>query len=223
MTATSVGSSTLSATASIGTIAIVGGDTLLVDNDDNAPNVQAIYKTALDANGISYLTWDLEGRQGPGAQLHEVLQDRRVVHGQQLPGSDDAVRARPEGLLDNGGRLFVSGQDILDQAAGTTPFVHDYLHITWDGTETQNDKATDSRPRGRRQRCHGGRRRRSARPQRPRRRSVRGSDHAERRAPRRSSRTTAPRTTPCRTAARTRSCSSPSRSRPTGPRRRRPT
>jgi hypothetical protein len=36
----------------------------------------------------------------------------------------------------------MSGQDILDQAAGTTAFVHDYLHITWDGTETQNDKAT---------------------------------------------------------------------------------
>jgi hypothetical protein len=36
----------------------------------------------------------------------------------------------------------MSGQDILDQAAGTTAFVHDYLHITWDGSETQNDKAT---------------------------------------------------------------------------------
>ena len=40
----------------------------------------------------------------------------------------------------------MSGQDILDQAAGTTPFVHDYLHITWDGTETQNDKATTTSP-----------------------------------------------------------------------------
>ena len=38
----------------------------------------------------------------------------------------------------------MSGQDILDQAAGTTAFVHDYLHITWDGSETQNDKATDA-------------------------------------------------------------------------------
>ena len=28
----------------------------------------------------------------------------------------------------------MSGQDILDQGAGTTDFVHDYLHITWDGT-----------------------------------------------------------------------------------------
>ena len=45
-------------------------------------------------------------------------------------------------FLDNGGRLFMSGQDILDQTAGTTAFVHDYLHITWDGTETQNDKPT---------------------------------------------------------------------------------
>jgi hypothetical protein len=36
----------------------------------------------------------------------------------------------------------MSGQDILDQSAGTTTFVHDYLHINWDGSETQNDKPT---------------------------------------------------------------------------------
>ena len=36
----------------------------------------------------------------------------------------------------------MAGHDILDQAAGTTAFVHDYLHITWDGTEAQNDKPT---------------------------------------------------------------------------------
>jgi hypothetical protein len=38
----------------------------------------------------------------------------------------------------------MSGQDILDQAGGTTAFVHDYLHIDWDGSEVQNDKATGS-------------------------------------------------------------------------------
>jgi hypothetical protein len=42
--------------------------------------------------------------------------------------------------LDNGGKLFLSGQDLLDQAAGTTSFVHDYLHVSWSGTEAQNDK-----------------------------------------------------------------------------------
>ena len=36
----------------------------------------------------------------------------------------------------------MSGQDILDQGAGTTPFVKNYLHILWDGSENQNDKAT---------------------------------------------------------------------------------
>jgi hypothetical protein len=36
----------------------------------------------------------------------------------------------------------MSGQDILDQSAGTTPFVHDYLHVNWDGSEAQNDKPT---------------------------------------------------------------------------------
>ena len=38
----------------------------------------------------------------------------------------------------------MSGHDILDQAAGTTAFVQNYLHISWDGSETQNDKATAS-------------------------------------------------------------------------------
>jgi hypothetical protein len=32
--------------------------------------------------------------------------------------------------------------DLLDQAAGTTDFVHDYLHVDWDGTDRQNDKGT---------------------------------------------------------------------------------
>ena len=45
-------------------------------------------------------------------------------------------------FLDGGGHLFLNGQDLLDQAAGTTDFVHDYLHVDWDGSETQNDKAT---------------------------------------------------------------------------------
>ncbi len=69
--------------------------------------------------------------------------------GNSYPAPMTPYEAALKAFLDNGGRLFVSGQDLLDQAAGTTPFVHDYLHITWDGTETQNDKATDERPRGR--------------------------------------------------------------------------
>ena len=36
----------------------------------------------------------------------------------------------------------MSGQDILDQAAGTTPFVHDYLHIT--GTAPRRRTTSDA-------------------------------------------------------------------------------
>ena len=37
----------------------------------------------------------------------------------------------------------MSGMDILDQAAGLTAFVHDYLHIDWDDAN-QNDKSTNN-------------------------------------------------------------------------------
>ena len=62
--------------------------------------------------------------------------------GNTYPGP--ILRYEPEltTFLNGGGRLFLNGQDLLDQVAGTSDFVHDYLHIDWDGTEAQNDKAT---------------------------------------------------------------------------------
>ena len=45
----------------------------------------------------------------------------------------------------------MSGQDILDQGAGTTAFVHDYLHIDWDGTrdaERQGDRQLSTASQG---------------------------------------------------------------------------
>ena len=62
--------------------------------------------------------------------------------GASYPDPVGPYEANLKAFLDGGGRLFMSGQDILDQAAGTTDFFHDYVHINWDGTETQNDKAT---------------------------------------------------------------------------------
>ena len=62
--------------------------------------------------------------------------------GNSYPGPILPYEAELKSFLDGGGHLFMSGQDLLDQAAGTTPFVRDYLHVTWDGSEAQNDKAT---------------------------------------------------------------------------------
>src|SRR4029079_19025626 len=64
--------------------------------------------------------------------------------GGSYPGPLLPYETQLSGYLDGGGHLFLDGWDILDQAAGTTAFVHDYLHVDWDGTEVQNDKATDA-------------------------------------------------------------------------------
>jgi hypothetical protein len=64
--------------------------------------------------------------------------------GNSYPAPISFYEDRLAAFLDGGGRLFMTGQDILDQGAGSTDFVHDYLHILWDGSENQNDIATDN-------------------------------------------------------------------------------
>jgi hypothetical protein len=139
--ATSVGNAAVSATAQVKTIAI-GVDTLLVDNDDNKPDVQQIYKDALTAAGIPFTTWDLRA-DGAVSQTF-LLGFKNVVWftGNSYPEPIVPYEPKLKAFLDAGNRLFVSGQDLLDQDGGTTAFARDYLHINWDGSEAQNDKAT---------------------------------------------------------------------------------
>jgi photosystem II stability/assembly factor-like uncharacterized protein len=141
VTATSVGSPGVSAAATVKTIAVTL-DTLLVDEDGNIPDVQSTYASALSSAGVQFDTWDL----GADSDLPRgyLLAHKNVVWftGNSYPAPITPYEQRLQAFLDGGGRLLMSGQDILDQAAGTTAFVHDYLHITWDGTENQNDKAT---------------------------------------------------------------------------------
>jgi hypothetical protein len=141
VTATSVGSPTLSGTSTLTTIAATK-DTLLVDEDGNGPDVQSYYSTALTANSVSFATWDLA--TNPTLPQGYLLAHKHVFWftGNSYPGPLLPYESELKAFLDGGGHLFVSGQDLLDQAAGTTPFVHDYLHITWDGSEAQNDKLT---------------------------------------------------------------------------------
>jgi hypothetical protein len=117
-------------------------DTLLVDEDGNNPDVQTYYSTALTTAGVSFSTWDLAtDKTLPQGYL---LAHKNVFWftGNSYPGPITPYESELKAFLDGGGKLFLSGQDLLDQAAGTTPFVHDYLHVSWDGSETQNDKST---------------------------------------------------------------------------------
>ena len=141
VTATSVGSPTVSASATVITIA-VAVDTLLVDEDGNAPNVQTFYSTALTDAHVPFSTWDLA--VDSNLPLHFMQSFKNIVWftGTSYPGPITPYESKLQAFLDNHGRLFMSGQDILDQAAGTTSFVQNYLHIDWNGSEDQNDKAT---------------------------------------------------------------------------------
>ncbi|MDQ2912269.1 MAG: hypothetical protein M3T56_03330 [Chloroflexota bacterium] len=141
--ATSTSVPSVSATATLTTIA-VAVDTLLVDEDGGGPNVETIYQTALGTAGIQFNNWDL------GADTHLPLNylkaHKNVVWftGNSYPGPLLPYEAKLQAYLDSGGKLLLSGQDILDQSAGTTDFVKNYLHVDWDGTEAQNDIGTAS-------------------------------------------------------------------------------
>jgi uncharacterized repeat protein (TIGR01451 family) len=142
VTAKSVASPAATATATIKTIA-VAVDTLLVDEDTNAPvDSQPIYAAALTSAGVPFSTWDLSADGDLPANYLRAFKNVVWFTGNSYPGPLLPYEARLKAFLDGGGRLLVSGQDILDQAAGTSAFVHDYLHILWDGSETQNDRPT---------------------------------------------------------------------------------
>jgi uncharacterized repeat protein (TIGR01451 family) len=141
VTATSVGSSGVSASATLTTIA-VSVDTLLVDNDGNGPDVQSYYTAALTAAGVQFSTWDLSTDKNLPTNYVKAFKNVVWFTGNSYPGPISPYEGTLKAFLDNGGRLLMSGQDILDQAAGTTTFVHDYLHISWNGSESQNDIST---------------------------------------------------------------------------------
>ncbi len=141
--AASVTTPKVSDSATIEIVAVTRA-TLLVDNDNDNPDVQSIYAAALTAAGKTFDTWDL----GADTRLTQTFLNAHAnvvwFTGNSYPAPIAPYEARLQGFLTGGGRLLMSGQDILDQAAGTSPFVHDYLHITWDGSEAQNDKPTDA-------------------------------------------------------------------------------
>ena len=143
VTATSAGSPTTSASATIKTIAVTV-DTLLVDEDGNAPDVRSFYTGALTTAGVAFDTWDLNADPNLPVKYMEAFKNIFWFTGTSYPAPIQPYEGSLSAYLANGGRLFLSGQDILDQGAGTTPFVSTYLHVRWDGSENQNDRLSNS-------------------------------------------------------------------------------
>jgi uncharacterized repeat protein (TIGR01451 family) len=143
VTATSAADPGVSASAEVKTIAVgADTDTLLVDGDANIPDVQSYYTTALTDAGVSFNVWDLAADSNIPSSYMQAFDNIVWYTGNVWPDPIVPYEARLTAFLDGGGNLFMSGQDILDQTAGTHTFAHDYLHIDWDGSETQNDIIT---------------------------------------------------------------------------------
>ena len=146
ITATSTGSPTVSASGTDKTIA-VAVDTLVVDDDSFVPStsrnvdVNSYYTTALTARGIRFQLWDLGTDKNLPGNYMKAFKNIVWFTGNSYPSPLGPYEAKLQAFLDGHGNLFVSGQDLLDQAGGTTTFVHDYLHITWNDA-TMNDKPT---------------------------------------------------------------------------------
>lgn len=140
-TATSTGSPSVSGSSTFTTIAVTVA-TLLVDQDGNIPDVQAYYTTALTAAGQAFDVWDLATK--PVLPLGYMKAHTNIVWftGNSYPDPLGVYETSLAAFLDGGGRFFLSGQDVLDQGAGTTAFFSDYMHVAWDGTDTQNDIGT---------------------------------------------------------------------------------
>ncbi|MBK8988055.1 MAG: M20/M25/M40 family metallo-hydrolase [Chloroflexi bacterium] len=103
---------------------------LLVDDDNDSPDVRPYYTAALDALGVSYDVFNAGSGNGPS--LDEMTGYQAIIwfsgdkYGTAGPNSAD--EANLAAYLDAGGRLFLSSQDYLYDM-GLTPFGQNYLGI----------------------------------------------------------------------------------------------
>jgi len=107
---------------------------LLVDDDDNAPDVQGTYTAALDAllGAGGYDIWDTNNSDiEPDADLLSYYDSVIWFTGEeyQAPtGPGDDGEAALASWLDNSGCLFISSTD-YHYAKGLTPFMENYLGV----------------------------------------------------------------------------------------------
>jgi uncharacterized repeat protein (TIGR01451 family) len=142
--AASVGLPSASKTAQI-TTAGIASQVLVVDQapeDQSANVILPFYTSALTKSGVSYRTWNLILKPVIPTRFMQAFKSIIWFTGSFYPNAITPYEGQLTAYLTGGGRLFMNGADILDQSGGVTPFVQNYLHIAWDGTETQNDKDT---------------------------------------------------------------------------------
>ncbi|MBN1640899.1 MAG: S8 family serine peptidase [Anaerolineae bacterium] len=106
---------------------------LLVDDDNDLPDVRPYYGAALEALGYSYDVFDVGGGSGNGPALAALQQHAIAIWFSgdkyvRAAGPNAIDEANLAAYLDGGGRLFLSSQDYLWDA-GLTPFGMTYLGV----------------------------------------------------------------------------------------------
>ncbi|MEE8573722.1 MAG: hypothetical protein V3T20_10680, partial [Gemmatimonadota bacterium] len=109
---------------------------LLVDDDDFG-QYEAVYEQSLEDNHLAYSTWHVVP---DGAVTDELVAEKDAVvwftsgmrpgvRGTTLSPEEEDLLSQ---YLDQGGRLFLSSQDYLGQSPdGLTDFAAQYLHVDW--------------------------------------------------------------------------------------------
>ncbi|MBN2006937.1 MAG: Ig-like domain-containing protein, partial [Anaerolineae bacterium] len=104
---------------------------LLVDDDEDSPDVRGYYTTTLDALGVSYAVWDTSGGEpaaGDLAPYDGVFWFTGGASGSEV-GPSGAAEAALSAFLDDGGRLLISSQG-YHESRGLTGFMTDKLGVS---------------------------------------------------------------------------------------------
>lgn len=118
---------------------------LLVDDDDNSPDVRSYYTDTLDAMGIWYEVWDTQNSDNEPSFL-ELAPYQLVIWftGDEYGGACGPGGAGEAALtewLDNGGCLFISAQD-YHYDRGLTGFMSNYLGVASADDDEGQDTVT---------------------------------------------------------------------------------
>jgi len=129
------------------TISVVIGKmpVLIVDDDEGTRNADLFYSGILDEMNVLYGKWD---HIGSGSPSREALSNFPIVVWLcewAFPSLDANDRDALRDYMDNGGNLYISGQDLgwdLNENPGDedqTTFFTDYLHAQWGGDHAGTD------------------------------------------------------------------------------------
>jgi len=114
---------------------------LLVDDDDNSPDVRSFYSDLLDGLGLPYNVWDIGDSSADGPSLADMQNYQWLIwfsgdqYGSNQAGPTSTDEANLTTFLSQGGYLFLSSQDYYYDMGNLTAFMADQLGLASVGND----------------------------------------------------------------------------------------